>query len=57
MEMVPTQILALLNVTGEIATDEVDGEAGIPILCPHNAAIATIIIIPVDQTVTLETLQ
>jgi hypothetical protein len=57
METVPTQILALLNVAGEIAIDEVDGEASIPILVSHSVVITTITTIPVNKTITLGTLQ
>jgi hypothetical protein len=34
MEAVTRRIPALLNATGEIATDMVDEEAGIPYSCP-----------------------
>jgi hypothetical protein len=34
MEVATRQIPALLNATGEIATDEVDEEAEIPYSCP-----------------------
>jgi hypothetical protein len=55
MGAVTRRFLALLNVTGENATDEVDEEKGNLILHLCSVTIATIASLSVDQTLTLET--
>jgi hypothetical protein len=46
---------ALPNATGEIPIDEMDEKMGNLILVPHNTTIATIILMLIDQTLTLRT--
>jgi hypothetical protein len=54
MGAVTRRFLALLNATCEIAADKVDVKTG-KLLLPHGIIIATITLLPVDQTLTVET--